>query len=331
MVEVSAEGPGSNLKITRQVKRRGMSTVQVFCLPTGTQGGEFLQLGTGFGARIHRMFLNSGGCRLKFQILWEGNGRMSRGVENERMLAGSVFKALSRSMFTTALWVGQYCPDLWNKETEDQRSEATGSTSHSWCRSTVTEATLEPARTFPFAGIQGEPLWSGTVDRKIPWARGVPVVHMPRGGVTQERQSVWEAAGLPWRKDSPRRSLPSIPSVSLSCSLCQIAGTWTWSKLHPKGEPVSLTSRDCCPDVTAGTCCTCCEQFKGAGLWFPGKLQEGWLARRAVVWCQGVGVLFSLSLSSFIHFLGGAKEWCWPLPHPAASRPKASSPFTPIS
>lgn len=78
---------------------------------------------------------------------------------------------------------------------------------------------------FPFAGIQGEPLWSGTVDRKIPWARGVPVVHMPRGGVTQERQSVWEAAGLPWRKDSPHRSLPSIPSVSLSCSLCQIAGT----------------------------------------------------------------------------------------------------------
>lgn len=54
---------------------------------------------------------------------------------------------------------------------------------------------------------------------------GVPVVHVPRVSVTQERQSIREDAGLPWRKDSPGRSLPSIPSVSLSCSLCQIAGT----------------------------------------------------------------------------------------------------------
>lgn len=77
------DGPSSKLKVIRQVKRResnpGLQS------PNWDPGWGVSAAGDRIGARIHRMFLNSGGCRLKFQILPEGNGGMGRGAENERV------------------------------------------------------------------------------------------------------------------------------------------------------------------------------------------------------------------------------------------------------
>lgn len=57
MIKVRARGPHSKLKVERQVKG-GMCANQVPCQPNRTWDPwrEFLQLGTGLDARIHRMF-----------------------------------------------------------------------------------------------------------------------------------------------------------------------------------------------------------------------------------------------------------------------------------
>lgn len=70
-------------------------------------GGGFCSWG--LGARVNRMFLHAGACRLKFQLLRGGNERISRGEEPEHVSAGSVFKALTQAMLPTALRDGQSC------------------------------------------------------------------------------------------------------------------------------------------------------------------------------------------------------------------------------
>ena len=79
------------------------------------------------------------------------------------------------------------------------------------------EAAVEPGSHSPFAGIQGEPLWAvvRTEEKKKSLGPGVPKVHVPRVPVTQERQSLQEAAGLPRRKDSRLREAcpPFLPDL----------------------------------------------------------------------------------------------------------------------
>lgn len=126
------------------------------------------------GARIHRMFLNSGGCRLKFQILPEGNGGTSRGAENERVCWLAQFSKLFLILCSRRpCELGSIAPiceirKLRSREGNQPPGHHTVDAGHG------KGGHFRTRWSSPFAGIPGEPLWSGPLDRKNPWAAGFP-------------------------------------------------------------------------------------------------------------------------------------------------------------
>lgn len=157
----------------------------------------------------------------------------------------------------------------------------------------------------PFNGAQGESRWWHTVDRKNPWK-----------------------VGFPWPK-SPESNYKSRGGINLAGCCPPLEKRFTLGKpaLHAFGiyfllpplncwnlNPVQTSSkRRACPFNQWWLPPRCYSWYvqhvlgtvKGAGLCFPGKVQKGQLAWRAVV--RGHRRLFSLSCS-FIHFLSWPEE-----------------------